>query len=137
MRGWLQRAAYKMNVFMAGRYGVDRLSQFLVIFAVLFSLFTRRLNSWSCQVIYFALLGWAIYRILSRNLYKRRKELDKYYSLTSGFRKLTGDLTRRLSDRDHKYIKCKNCSTVMRVPKGKGNIVVTCPKCHNKIKTKS
>ena len=137
MKGWLQRAAYKMNVFMAGRYGFDRLSQFLIIFAVFFSLFTRRLNSWSCQVIYFVLLGFAIYRTLSKNPYKRRKELNKYYELTAGFRKLTGNLGQRLRDRNHKYIKCKNCSTIMRVPKGKGTIVVTCPKCHNKIKTKS
>lgn len=36
-----------------------------------------------------------------------------------------------------KYFKCKNCGQMLSVPKGKGKIRVTCPKCHTKVEMKS
>lgn len=35
------------------------------------------------------------------------------------------------------FLKCPNCGQVLSVPKGKGKIRVTCPKCHAKMETKS
>lgn len=35
------------------------------------------------------------------------------------------------------YLKCPNCGQMLSVPKGKGKIRVTCPKCHAKIETRS
>lgn len=35
------------------------------------------------------------------------------------------------------FLKCPNCGQMLSVPKGKGHIRVTCPKCHTKIDTKS
>lgn len=36
-----------------------------------------------------------------------------------------------------KYIKCPTCGQTLAVPKGKGKIRVTCPKCGTKVETKS
>ena len=35
------------------------------------------------------------------------------------------------------YLKCPNCGQMLSVPKGKGKIRVTCPKCHAKMETRS
>ena len=35
------------------------------------------------------------------------------------------------------FLKCPNCGQILSVPKGKGKIRVTCPKCHAKMETKS
>ena len=35
------------------------------------------------------------------------------------------------------FLKCPNCGQILSVPKGKGKIRVTCPKCHTKMETKS
>lgn len=35
------------------------------------------------------------------------------------------------------FLKCPNCGTMLSVPKGKGKIIVTCPKCHARMETKS
>ena len=43
----------------------------------------------------------------------------------------------QLQDKDHKYFTCKNCSAVCRVPRGRGKIVITCPKCGSEIRGKS
>ena len=43
----------------------------------------------------------------------------------------------RRADKEHKYLTCKNCKTICRVPAGKGTIVITCPKCGHKIEGNS
>ena len=35
------------------------------------------------------------------------------------------------------YLKCPSCGQMLSVPKGKGKIRVTCPKCHAKMETRS
>ena len=35
------------------------------------------------------------------------------------------------------FLKCPNCGTMLSVPRGKGKIIVTCPKCHARMETKS
>ena len=41
------------------------------------------------------------------------------------------------ADKDHKIFKCPQCKTYLRVPKGKGKILVTCANCGNKIEKKT
>ena len=36
-----------------------------------------------------------------------------------------------------RFLKCPTCGQILSVPKGKGRIRVTCPKCHTKMETKS
>ena len=43
----------------------------------------------------------------------------------------------RSMDKEHKYFTCPNCRTVCRVPRGKGKIIITCPKCGGSIHGKS
>lgn len=35
------------------------------------------------------------------------------------------------------FLKCPTCGQILSVPKGKGKIRVTCPRCHSKMETKS
>ena len=35
------------------------------------------------------------------------------------------------------FLKCPNCGQTLSVPKGKGRLIVTCPKCHTKMETRS
>lgn len=35
------------------------------------------------------------------------------------------------------FLKCPTCGQTLSVPKGKGRLIVTCPKCHTKMETKS
>lgn len=76
--------------------------------------------------------------MFSRNVYKRSGENTKFlrmtYPVTSRFKSWKN----RWRDRKtHKYLKCPHCKQQLRVPKGKGEITVTCPKCHTKFDGKS
>ena len=120
--------------FMQGRYGVDKFSNFLVIFALVFMVIEifvpfahvrHVLNS-----VGLLLLFYAYFRILSRNHYRRYAENErfmKYYNKVRFF------LARKKSHleqrRTHRIYKCPSCRQQIRVPKGKGKIAITCPKC--------
>ena len=121
--------------FMTGRYGTDKLNMALLICALvlcflptvimLFGLVLPLLNLVLALASY-ALTGIAIFRCFSRNTYKRYEENRKYLRFME-----------RLKDRHHKYFDCPRCRQPVRVPRGKGKISITCPKCKEKFIRKS
>jgi hypothetical protein len=77
------------------------------------------------------LWGWALFRCYSRNLEKRQGERASYLRLKGRIRswfQVKGKAWRER--KTHRYYRCKQCHAVLRVPKGKGKIRITCPQCH-------
>ncbi len=133
LQAMMGRFAVKMQQFMAGRYGNDSFTLFLLIVSLIFTFFG---NFRSLRFMYFigiAIICYAFFRTLSKNYEARRKELNLYLRLFEKPRaelKLTAN---KIRDRKtHRYFRCKSCKTVMRVPKGRGKIEITCPKCREK-----
>ena len=89
------------------------------------------------NVLMYVLMLYIFFRMLSKNLYKRREENQKWISWWWGVKNRAAAAKTRHADKDHKYFSCKNCQTICRVPAGKGKIVITCPKCGAKIEGKS
>lgn len=137
---------------MQGRYGNDQLNLTLLVASLVFALltmFTKGITNYvfsTLQLI--ALLVWAL-RAFSKNHFNRRNEnqtfLKYWYKLkNAGFAKTMGKwgneikgFFQRLSDREHKYFKCPVCGSRLRVPRGRGEITVTCPRCKTKFDQKS
>ena len=126
---WLRNLGAKIAAgirhFMIGRYGTDKLNMVILgagLIASLVSMFIHfaPVNLLLTAVSY-ALMGWAIFRTLSRNTYKRYQENRKYLMFMQ-----------RLKDRDHRYFDCPRCRQQVRVPRGKGKIAISCPKCKEK-----
>lgn len=118
---------------MRGRYGVDQLSIFLLVIYIVVTLLTGFFQLPFLSYAPLAILIWCWFRILSRKTYKRSKEnttfLRMVFPITSRYR----SLKKRFRDRKtHKYYRCPNCKQELRVPKGKGEITITCPKCKTK-----
>lgn len=67
-----------------------------------------------------------LYRMLSRNTYKRYQENRRFLQLLD-----------RIKDRQNRYFKCPKCKQMVRVPKGKGKISITCPRCREKFVKKT
>ena len=110
---------------MSGRYGTDRLSMVILcagLVASLLSTFMRRSPfSLIFLVLSYGLMVWAICRVMSRNTYKRYQENRKFLQFFD-----------RLKDRNNKYFDCPKCHQTVRVPRGKGKISITCPRCKEK-----
>ena len=124
--GWMQKLKMSMAHFMAGRYGNDKLNMVILgvgLAASLISVFVQ--NSVLLNLIFFflsyGLMFWAFFRLLSRNTYKRYQENRKFLQFVG-----------RIKDRDNRYFDCPKCRQMVRVPRGKGKISITCPRCREK-----
>ena len=125
---WLKQAGVRflntMRRFMDGRYGHDRLNMtMLVVGCVLcfVQIFVPSGVGVILTILSEALLILSLLRCFSRNTYKRYNENRKFLLLID-----------RIKDRTHRYYACPKCRQTVRVPKGKGKIAITCPKCREK-----
>ena len=122
IRQWLTR-------FMTGRYGMDQLNTaMMVLYIILYViyLFTR----WMIlDFIVLVLLFVTIFRMLSRNLERRRAENTRFLQLVRPALRKFKSCRSRMQDKEHRYFKCPNCGQQLRVPRGKGKITVTCRSC--------
>ena len=116
--------------FMIGRYGMDKLGYAVIITAMAVSIISVLLGIRALTLISYALLIWEIYRFLSKNTYKRAQENQKFYSISDKAKKKFTLTKNKLRDRKtHRYFECSTCRNTLRVPKGKGEVKVTCPVC--------
>ena len=127
----------KLQRFMWGRYGNDRFNQFLMIVALVclaLSFFGLRIF----YVLALALLVYVYYRMFSRNIPKRYAENQKYlnyrYQMAVKWNRFKKHLAQR---KNYRFYKCPQCKQKVRVPKGRGKICITCPKCRTEFVKKS
>ena len=124
MRRWLEE-------FMRGRYGVDDLSRFLLGAAVAVMILNLFLRIPLLNTLVIVIFGWIYFRMLSRQYGKRSAENQKFLSLwgkVTGFRNGVG---LRSDFKTHHIYRCPSCGQKIRVPRGKGKIAITCPKCRH------
>lgn len=108
--------------FMAGRYGTDKLNMTILgvglVMALICMFVQNDIVDLVLTILSYGCMFWAIYRSFSRDTYKRYQENRKYLLMID-----------RIKDREHKHFECPRCRQVVRVPRGKGKIAITCPKC--------
>lgn len=112
--------------FMYGRNGVDQLSNYLIIFSFIFLIPTLFLTGKLRAV--FLILFWvtviySYFRIFSKNIYKRQQENNWFIS------KLNYNKQKFSQRKQYRFYDCPKCKTHLRVPRGAGNITITCKKC--------
>ena len=127
--------------FMAGRNGSDLYSRFLSSAAIVFMLLSLIIRGAVGTTMWYAallILLYSYFRIFSKNLPRRRAENAKYCQyravLIDSFRDWR---ERRHQRRDYKFFRCPSCSVMLRVPRGKGHIRVTCRKCGTSFERKT
>lgn len=119
LRQWIAK-------IMQGRYGMDKLNWFLLWTSVILALVSLFLP-WPLlrlllTVLSYIIMIWIISRCFSRQTYRRYEENTRFL---------------RLLDRKHRYYSCPRCHQTVRVPRGKGKISITCPKCKEKFTKRS
>ena len=126
--------------FMQGRNGTDALYGFILILCtalIIIGIFLNGIAEAIVNVLYITLFAYALFRVFSKNLYKRRKENADFLRFIKNFKAFFRLQRDRIRDRKtHVYRKCPSCKIVLRLPKAKGKHFVNCPKCKNRFQTK-
>lgn len=143
--------------FMQGRYGNDQFSQFLMIVGLILLIASNFLRMGLIHTLAWVLLFYAYFRVMSRNIAKRQQENFKFLNMKAKFlgragnktsgqsswkqRKAQKKQTKQQADysqyqqqadtENYNYYRCRNCGQIVRVPKGKGTVKITCPECRN------
>lgn len=125
----------KLIKFMTGRYGADALSKFMVFTALgcmVLSLIIRHgLLSSTLNSAALVILIISYFRMFSKNIKKRYDENIRYWNLRN---KVVGFFKTR---KTHHIYKCPECKQKIRIPRGKGKIEITCPKCQSRFVKRS
>lgn len=128
----------KFQRFMAGRYGVDQLNRFYIILTLVL-LILSMVSGWG--ILYLAAIGLLIYtyyRMLTRNVSKMYAQNQKFlnirYRAVAKWNKTKNHMKQR---KIYRFYKCPSCRQKVRVPKGKGKISITCPRCRQEFIKKS
>ena len=120
----------KLATFFRGRYGIDSFGYFLFIVYAVLCIINAFFGFISVQIITLLLAVYSIWRMMSRNFWKRSRENQKFLSI----KKTVQTEVKLLSDRV-KYIKtarfrkCKRCRAIIKLPNKRGKHTVKCPKC--------
>ena len=138
----------RLRKFMEGRYGADELNRFLTVCGWVLLLIGFVLSGIDSKValiagsvlvtLSWALLIYSLFRTFSKRTQERASENYKYFvcknKVLGWFRRLKA----RWQDRKtHRYFRCPQCKATVRVPRGKGKIRITCPKCKHQFVKKS
>ena len=138
----------RLRKFMEGRYGADELNRFLTVCGWVLLLIGFVLSGIDSKValivgsglgtLSWALLIYSLFRTFSKRTQERASENYKYFVCKN---KVLGWFRRgkaRWQDRKtHRYFRCPQCKATVRVPRGKGKIRITCPKCKHQFVKKS
>ena len=134
----MYRLRSKLQQFMVGRYGADDLSRFIstmIMVCLVVSIFTK----W--DIFYWLgifLIGYSYFRMFSKNIPARYAENQKFLNIR--YKAVAkGSLTKKhlAESKTHRFFKCPQCKQKVRVPKGRGKICITCPKCKTEFIKKS
>lgn len=126
MRNWLRK-------FMAGRYGVDHLSNAMLVVSIIVLIINIFAKIPILNTIVLLVLFISYFRMFSRNINKRYQENMKFLQWWNPIKgKFNKTKNRIKQSKTYKFFTCPSCGQDIRIPKGKGRIKIRCPKCNEK-----
>lgn len=128
----------KVAKWLRGRQGPDDIVIFctnLAFVLVVINLFAH--TGWLGWVA-LALIAYAVFRIQSKNLGARARENAAFLKALGPARPWVQNPKAAFAEaKAYKHVKCASCGQRVRVPRGKGKLRVTCPKCRTKFEVRS
>ena len=136
--GFFDKFRAAVSRFMSGRYGSDQLNLTMVIGALIVTTMGSLSGVYFLMLAADALLLLAIFRMFSKDRYRRAHENQVYLEKTQKVRRAATEWVNRVKNsRKYHYYTCPKCKQRLRVPRGVGNITITCKQCGTKFDKKA
>lgn len=138
MKNPLNNLSWKMVQFMQGRNGMDTCAQWALGAGIIFTVLDFVFASGMLSALGLACLVYSMFRCCSKNIAQRALENARFEHATKKPRRQWEHLNRMWVNRKTtKYFKCRQCGQSLSVPKGRGTLRTTCPKCGAQATVKS
>lgn len=120
----------KLQRFMYGRYGMDAYGNFIFTAVFVLIIVNVFVHTFVLSCMEIALIGYGYFRVLSKDHATRYRENAKFLEWKN---KWSGIWKKN----PYHIYSCPNCKQKIRIPKGKGKIEITCPKCKTTFRKRS
>ncbi|WP_067840952.1 hypothetical protein [Amphibacillus sediminis] len=129
----MERLKQKLQYFMQGRYGIDQLYIAILVTYFILLFLSRYFESIALVISLWLLIFWAIFRVFSKNIAKRYAENQFLLKVIKQVKSYFSLQIKRIKDsRTHRYRKCSNCGTTLRLPRKRGKHTAKCPRCQHR-----
>lgn len=135
MKRLFEKLSFRLRLFMRGRYGFDELSLALALLSLGLFIVYRLFRWWPLLAAAWLPFLVAVFRMCSKKLDARRRERDWFVNLRVRQQARSAERARRRADTAHRFLRCRQCGQTLRVPRKRGKIEVTCPRCGHKFIT--
>ena len=136
--GFFDKFRAAVSRFMSGRYGSDQLNLTMVIGALIVTTIGSLTGVYFLTLAADALLPLAIFRMFSKDRYRRAHENQVYLEKTQKVRRAATEWVNRVKNsRKYHYYTCPKCKQRLRVPRGVGSVTITCKNCGTKFDKKA
>ena len=129
----MAEAQRRMLEWSRGRNGADELSGACANVAVVLVVVDLVARSTWVSVVALLLLAYSWFRISSKDVTARARE-NAAASKAAGpvLAWLANPVAAAREARLYKHLTCPSCGQRVRIPRGKGKVRITCPKCHTR-----
>lgn len=136
--GFMARLQMAMARFMTGRNGMDNISWDALKACIALVVVNLFLGSPVLRLLSDALLIYALFRVLSRNIAKRQAENSRYMVFYEKVSREVKQFFLRLKGmKTYKYFRCPSCRNRLRMKRGAGEKTITCPVCRHQFTQKA
>ncbi len=130
----IRQFGYQLNMILSralyGRNGFDNMARTGLWLSIILMIINVFADSVIVYFMWVIILGYTVFRVLSKNISKRYAENQKFLEITKTPRSYFNLVKLQVRDREtSRYYICRKCHQQIRVPKGKGRIEIRCPKC--------
>lgn len=112
----------KIARFMYGRYGVDQFSRFLLGAIMVIMFLNIFIRSRLLSILIWAVIIFVYVRMFS-------KKHARCYAQNQWYLAQVRKIHCYKDIRTHHIYTCKSCRQKIRIPRGKGKIMIRCPRC--------
>lgn len=135
---WTSKAQRALAEWSVGRNGADELVSACINLAFVMIIVNFFVGNQIMSALELLLIAYAWFRLSSKNIPARRREneaaLKKAGSVISF---LANPVAAASEFKNYVHLTCPDCGQKVRIPRGKGKVRVTCPKCHKRFEGKA
>lgn len=135
---WSQKTQRSIAEWSYGRNGADELGSAVINVAIVVIIINLFVGNRVLSLLSLALIGYGWFRLASKNITARARENEAAIKKAGPVvHFLANPFAAATEHKNYVHLACPSCGQKVRIPRGKGKVRITCPKCHTRFDGKA